>query len=106
MGRSSPEFDAMYDRLFSRWTDDAMTGLSLQERDFIIANVCINQSMNTGLMGYYEFSYGDRAAEAADVFDRIGVPQAASVLRRSNALMGPHGPGADQDTRGSQLEAL
>lgn len=106
MPGGSPEFDEAYKRIFARWTDDAMTGLSAAERDFVIANVCLNQSMNGGLMLYYENSYGERASEAADAFERIGEPGAAALLRRCNALMGPRGASRDREERGRQLEAL
>lgn len=102
----SPEFDAEYDRILSLWVDDAMTGLTPAERDFIIANVCLNESSNGGLMQYYENSYGENAHEAAEIFSRIGQPKAADLLAKANRLMGPKGPSTDQDERGEQLAAL
>jgi|GEM_PF-6975649 len=106
MSPAAPEFDAEYQRIFSLWTDDAMTGIAPAERDFIIAHVCLNQSLNGGLMLYYENSYGDRAIDAVAVFDRVGVPNAAKLLGRANRLMGPAGPSTNQDERGVQLESL
>lgn len=100
------EFDAEYDRIFGLWTDEEMSSLAPAERDFIIANVCLNQSLNGGLMMYYENSYGDRAQEAVEVFGRIGLPRAASVLKRANRLMGAAGPSKDRESRGTQLDAL
>lgn len=106
MANPPPEFDAEYDRILSHWIDDAMTGLTPAERDFIIANVCINESGNGGLMQYYENSYGENAHEAVEVFKRIGQPKAADLLAKANRLMGPKGPSSDQDERGEQLDAL
>ena len=106
MPTDAPDFDAEYSRIFELWTDDAMSGISPAEQDFIIANVCVNESLNGGLMQYYENSYGERAHNAADIFDRIGVPQAAKLLRRANRLMGVNGPSRDQAERSDQLEQL
>lgn len=106
MANPPPEFDAEYNRILSLWVDDAMTGLTPAERDFIIANVCLNESSNGGLMQYYENSYGENAHEAVEVFKRIGQPKAADLLTKSNRLMSPKGPSKDQDERGNQLDAL
>jgi hypothetical protein len=100
------EFGAEYDRIFSLCVDDAMTGLTPAERDFIIANVCLNESGNGGLMQYYENSYGENAHEAVEVFRRIGQPKAADLLAKANRLMGPKGPSKLDGERGTQLAAL
>ncbi|MDX2146673.1 MAG: DUF4375 domain-containing protein [Planctomycetota bacterium] len=100
------DFKAEYDRIFSLWIDDAMTGLKPAERDFITANVCLNESGNGGLMQYYENSYGENAHEAVDVFRRISQPKAADLLTKANSLMGPKGPAKEQEERGDQLAAL
>lgn len=101
-----PEFDAEYDRIFSLWVDDAMTGLTPAERDFIVANICLNESSNGGLVQYYGNSYGENAHEAVEIFNRIGQPEAADLLANANWLLGPKGPSKDQDERGEQLAAL
>jgi hypothetical protein len=105
MPAPASDFDAIYQRIFAKWTDDAMSGLAPAERDFIIANVCVNQSLNGGLMIYYDNSYGERAVEAVEVLRRIGAPRAADLLERANRLMGPSGPSRDREERGDQLEA-
>ncbi len=103
---SDAEFKAVYERIFSRWIDDEMTGLSATHRDFIVANVCLNQSLNGGLMLYYENSYGDFAEDAVFAFRRMAAVSAAQLLEHANCLMGDGGPSKKQDERGSQLEAL
>ncbi|HLP83289.1 MAG TPA: DUF4375 domain-containing protein [Phycisphaerales bacterium] len=100
----SASFGDVYQEIMSRWHDDAMTGLSSRERDFVIAHVCLNQSLNGSLTAYYESSYGDRAAEVPGAFTRMGVAQAAEIVRQANKLMG--GPAADEVARGERLEAL
>jgi hypothetical protein len=106
MANPAPDFDAEYQRIFSLCVDDAMTGLTPAERDFIIANVCLNESGNGGLMQYYENSYGENAHEAVEVFKRIGQPKAADLLTKANRLMGPKGPSKLDDERVDQLAAL
>lgn len=106
MATLPPDYVATYQRVFSLWTDDAFTGLSPAQRDFIIANVCLNECMNGGLVQYYNNSYGDRAKDAVDIFRRIGAHDAAKILERANRLLGAAGPDADQDARMDQLEAL
>jgi len=106
MSNPYPDFDDEYDRILSLWIDDAMTGLTPAERDFIIANVCLNESGNGGLMQYYENSCGENAHEAVEVFKRIGQPKAADLLTKANRLMGPKGPSKLDDVRAEQLVAL
>lgn len=106
MGTPTADFDAEYDRILSLWVDDAMTGLAPAERDFVIANVCLNESGNGGLMQYYENSYGEHAHAAVEVFDRIGEPKAADLLRKANRLMGPNGPSKFDHERADQRAAL
>ena len=106
MSESVTEFAAEYNRIFSRWVDDDMTGLSALERDFICANVCLNQSLNGGLMLYYESTYGNFAEDAVLAFRRMGIPKVARLLEHANRLMGDAGPSRDPDARGIQLEAM
>lgn len=106
MSDADAKFDAAYAQIFSRWVDSEMAGLSATERDFIVANVCLNQSLNGGLMLYYENSYGNAAEDAVAAFRRMGVVKAARLLEHANRLMGDGGPSKNQDERGVQLEAL
>lgn len=106
MATLPPDYVATYQRVFSLWTDDAFTGLSPAQRDFIIANVCLNECMNGGLVQYYNNSYGDRATDAVEAFRRLGAHDAANILDRANRLLGATGPDPDQEARLDQLEAL
>ena len=88
-----------------RWSRLGFAGLHSFERDYIGVWWLVGDTMNGGLVQYFDNSSGDLAEHALAGLETAGATETLTILREAMALI-PGGWCADQTERGRRLARM